>query len=74
MDNISDHLLIFKTNIGALCTNCQVHKTLDAHTAIAQWSIDPDDADCVLRITSSTLTPDAIISLINGMGHECAEL
>ena len=73
MDTPSDHL-IFKTNIGALCTNCQVHKMLDAHTEINEWSIDPDDADCVLRVKSSTLAPAAIITLINSMGHECAEL
>ncbi len=74
MDTAPDHLLIFKTNIGALCTNCQIHKLLDAHTEIAEWSIDPDDADCVLRIKSSTLAPAAIISLLKGIGHECAEL
>lgn len=74
MDIASDHLLIFKTDIGKLCTNCEVHKALDAHAEIEQWSIDPEDNDCVLRVVSSTLTPDDIINLINSKGHTCAEL
>ena len=74
MDIVSDHLHIFKTDIGKLCTNCAVHKILDSTTAIAQWSIDTDDQDCVLRIVSPTLTPQAIISMINDLGHECTEL
>jgi len=74
MDTVADHLHIFKTNIGKLCPNCTVHKLLNNFPAIKQWSIDTDDADSVLRIVSSTLTPQAIISIINDLGHECAEL
>lgn len=70
----TNHLHIFKTDIGALCPNCQMHKILDAHTEIKQWSIDPDDADCILRVTSSTLSAQTIISIINGFGHSCVEL
>lgn len=74
MDIVSDHLLIFKTDIGKLCTNCEVHKTLDAHAEIEQWSIDAEDSDCVLRVVSPTLLPQEIINLVNSMGHKCAEL
>jgi hypothetical protein len=74
MDTISDHLLIFKTDIGKLCTNCQVHKALDAHHSIWEWSIDTEDEDCVLRVVSPSLTPEMVISLINDCGHKCTEL
>lgn len=70
----TDHLHIFKTDIGALCSNCQVHKVLDANNDIEHWSIDPDDADCILRVSSSTLSAQRIISIINGFGHSCVEL
>lgn len=74
MDILSDHLLIFKTDIGKLCTNCEVHKALNAHAEIQQWSIDYQDVDCVLRVLSYTLSPQTIIALISSMGHKCAEL
>lgn len=74
MEIQSDNLHIFKTDIGKLCTNCEVHKALDAHNEIQQWSIDAEDSDCVLRVVSSTLAPQAIIRLINGLGHKCTEL
>ena len=74
MDILSDHLLIFKTDIGKLCTNCQVHKALDSHHSIWEWSIDTEDEDNVLRIVSPSLTPEMVISLINECGHQCAEL
>lgn len=74
MDILSDHLLIFKTDIGKLCTNCEVHKALDTHAEIQQWSIDTEDSDCVLRILSYTLSPQTIITMIKSLGHTCAEL
>ena len=74
MDILSEHLLIFKTDIGKLCTNCEVHKALESHNEIQQWSIDAEDSDCVLRVVSSTLAPQQIIALVNGLGHKCAEL
>lgn len=66
--------LVFKTDIGALCTNCAVHKALDNHNEIQSWSIDPEDKDCVLRVVSNTLTPIRIIDIINQLGHQCQEL
>lgn len=74
MNTESSHIHIFKTDIGPLCSNCQVHKALNANSEIANWSIDPDDADCILRINSSTLPAQTIISIINGFGHSCVEL
>ncbi|TRW25952.1 hypothetical protein FMM05_06935 [Flavobacterium zepuense] len=67
-------LYIFKTDIGKLCANCEVHKALDNHTGIQQWSIDSEDVDCVLRVSTTSLTAGAIIILINSLGHKCQEL
>jgi len=67
-------LLIFKTNIAEICPHCEVYKILNSHTEIQQWSIDTEDVDCVLRIASGTLSAAQIITLINGLGHECLEL
>jgi hypothetical protein len=70
----NNQLLIFKTNIREICSNCEMHKALASHAEIHHWSIDTDDVDCVLRISTGTLTPSAIISLINTLGYQCSEL
>ncbi|HLA56296.1 MAG TPA: hypothetical protein VK623_09360 [Flavobacterium sp.] len=73
MEN-QDHILIFRTNITALCKNCEMHKTLQSHTGIQQWNIDHEDVDCVLRIVSDSLSPQNIITIINRYGFDCSEL
>jgi len=70
----TNQIHIFKTNIKELCPNCEVHKILSNHPEIQQWSLDHEDVDCVLRIESATLTPNAIITIITQLGHECQEL
>lgn len=65
---------IFKTNIGEVNPNCQVREMLTNHSDIQQWSIDSEDVDCVLRVVSETLKPEAIITIIRDFGHECQEL
>lgn len=70
----TNQLFIFKTNIGALCSNCNIHKILDNHNEIHSWSIDSEDPDCVLRVFSATLTAAGIIDIINQSGHQCYEL
>ena len=74
MENNTNQLFIFKTNIKDLCPHCAVQRTLDRHSEIQQWSFDPDDIDRVLRIFTATLTKEKIITLINQLGHECQEL
>lgn len=68
------HILIFRTSIQTPADTACVKTTLDTHTGIQTWSIDLQDIDCVLRIVSATLTPAAIIHLINQHGFDCAEL
>lgn len=65
---------VFKTNIKNIDPTCDMHKTLNSHSDIQQWSIDHEDVDCVLRIVSGVLKPETIIGMINQFGHECQEL
>lgn len=67
-------ILLFATDIEEICANCEVHKALEKHAEIKQWSIDTDDAEHVLRIVSDTLTPAAVIAMLNKLGHTCSEL
>ncbi|RED23684.1 hypothetical protein BD847_2747 [Flavobacterium cutihirudinis] len=65
---------IFKTNISAIESNCPAHYALNNHQNIAQWSVDCEDVDCVLRVVSETLKPQEIIKIISDLGFECQEL
>ncbi|GEP51371.1 hypothetical protein FNO01nite_20430 [Flavobacterium noncentrifugens] len=74
METNLNHILVFKTNIDQLSTDCALSESLGKQTGISQWSIDHEDCDRVLRIVSKTLSNHDIISLINAHGFECAEL
>lgn len=74
MENTIDITYIFSTDIGQLCTNCTVHKTLSNHPEVKEWTLDTDDNDRVLRVISGSLTANDIIAMVNGAGHACAEL
>lgn len=74
METDNNTLHIFKTDIKSICPNCEVHKALNNHQEIQHWIIDHDDIDCVLRVTSATLNPAAIIRFINTFGYHCSEL
>jgi len=65
---------VFKTNIKNADPSCELHKTLNSHSDITEWSIDHEDVDCVLRIVSDVLKPESIITMITAFGHECQEL
>ncbi|NUY82458.1 hypothetical protein HUK80_16245 [Flavobacterium sp. MAH-1] len=69
-----DHIHVFKTNLGLVCPNCEVHKLLDALDEISDWNVDCEDVDCVLRVVSEKLRPTTIINIIKSFGYECAEL
>ena len=74
MITVINQILIFKTNIQTLADKEQIQHFLNNHDAIDQWNIDQQDIDCVLRVISSSVTPEQIISLITNHGFECAEL
>ena len=72
--NLLNQLHIFRTNVKGLCMHCPLYKALNQHSDIRKWTIDHEDIDCVLRVESGTLTAEALISLLNHHGFECAEL
>ncbi|HMI06392.1 MAG TPA: hypothetical protein VK528_02510 [Flavobacterium sp.] len=74
METNPDHILLFSTNIGKVCTNCSIHKVLDAHPEIVQWNIDAEDVDCVLRVVSESMSNEEIIEIVNILGYDCREL
>lgn len=49
---LTDQIMVFKTNIRTDGDVQYVGGMLDAQTCITGWSIDIDDVDCVLRIMS----------------------
>jgi len=74
MKTTTAQLLIFKTDISGLCTNCEVHKVLTSHPEVLDWSLDAEDDDHVLRVSSETLTAEDVIALLERSGHRCSEL
>ena len=71
MENF-DHILLFKTNLEA--ANKELLRDIFAKEGIAEWNIDLDDEDRVLRIISTALKHNYIIQLIKGCGFECCTL
>jgi hypothetical protein len=68
------NILIFKTNIQTEFDRLRIKNVLDASQKVLKWNIDMDDVDRVLRVVSDSLTPEQIISVMDYVGFECAEL
>jgi len=68
------NILIFKTNIQTEFDRLRIKNVLDASQKVLKWNIDMDDVDRVLRVVSDTLTAEQIISVLEYVGFECAEL
>lgn len=65
---------VFKTNIRSENEISAIHSVLDQHPFIAEWSVDLEDIDNVLRIVSPVLSVEEITELIQNKGFECQEL
>ena len=74
MKQTNPQILIFKTDITELCSNCEVAKKLNTNPLIKEWSIDTEDKDNVLRIVTTNIVPEQIIQLVTESGHYCSEL
>ena len=68
------NILIFKTNIQTEFDKLRIKNVLDASHRVLKWSIDMEDVDHVLRVVSDSLSPEQIISILDYVGFECAEL
>lgn len=67
-------VLIFKTNIQTQGDKFYLKLFLDKHPLIANWNIDLEDIDCVLRVVSTHLQHSHIIELLASRGYYCEEL
>ncbi len=69
------HLLIFKTNIATQKKVKAVRPVFNRHPIIADWSVDTEDIDKVLRIeTAGNLNETDVINLLNPLGFYCEGL
>ncbi|WP_348825308.1 hypothetical protein [Flavobacterium aestuarii] len=74
MENLTENILVFATNIKTENDKLKIRSTLDEHSEIDDWNIDQEDIDCVLRIVSKSLTEEQIIKLIDKHDFECVAL
>ena len=74
MNNSSREILVFKTNLASEEEVKTVTPLLSGHPDILQWNVDKWDADNILRIESSKLSPDIVINILSEAGFECEEL
>lgn len=69
-----EKIYVFKTNISHENDYSKIKPVLDDHLGIAEWSIDREDVDKVLRVRSSSLDENDIVKLISRSGYMCNEL
>jgi hypothetical protein len=69
-----DHILLFKTSCTNFTDRQGVKALMENQPGIADWNLDQEDCDCVLRIISYELHHDQIIQLMNDHGYACCEL
>lgn len=73
-NSILAEVLVFKTNIRYQKDIKIVGRLLNSNSLIEKWNVDTKDLDNILRIESSSLKPEQIITLINSAGYFCEEL
>ena len=66
-------ILLFKTDIRTEGDKQLIAKVMQEYQ-IANWTVDQDDVDCVLRIVSSQLKLNDVIALVVHNGYQCEEL
>lgn len=74
MENQTENILVFATDIRTENDKQKIKNILDNHLEINQWNIDQEDIDCVLRIVSNTLTDEQIINIITKQKFSCTTL
>ena len=68
-------LLIFKTNIETLQEVKVINQLFNTHQSIADWWVDIEDIDRVMRIElSGLLAEKEVVKLMHTLGFECNPL
>ncbi|WP_202854275.1 hypothetical protein [Fulvivirga marina] len=69
-----DNVLVFKTNVTDSVQVASLAEMLDTTEDIADWNIDFQDCDHILRIVSSGIETHAVIASLTELGFRCEEL
>lgn len=67
-------VLVFKTNLRLKKDLRQVSAVLNSEPGILKWNVDQADVDKVLRIETTKLTEEDVITLVTGAGFCCEAL
>lgn len=67
-------LAIFKTNITTKTKVRKIRSALNRLLQHAQWTIDLEDCDKVLRVEGNFSDPKQLLAELRRLGIECAEL
>ncbi|RYD70394.1 MAG: hypothetical protein EOP53_25510 [Sphingobacteriales bacterium] len=67
-------IYVFKTSVKTLKDIRQLKPVLNHTFKQAAWNFDLEDCDSVLRLDSSTATPETVIKLLQNKGFDCEEL
>lgn len=73
-DTTSVEVLILKTDIKDKRDVASIAPVLEQHPNIHRWNVDTDDIDHVLRIESTAIGVDEIISKLQQVGYHGEEL
>lgn len=68
-----DTILVFKTSVRTNKDKMLLAEVMTKQ-GFAQWTIDQDDADCVLRVINEDVCAQFIINKLNDNGFLCIEL
>lgn len=74
MCNDLSSILVFKTNIRTARNKKQAQRLLENQKGLLAFNVDQQDADCVLRVVTTTITAKEVRTLLQEAGFECAEL
>lgn len=67
-------ILVFKTSLKHRQDVVRIMPGLEYALNIAEWSLDNEDSDNVLRIVGKNIEAHTIIKIIKSKGYECEVL
>lgn len=67
-------VFVFKTSVEGLDDARQLAASLNHLVGKGKWNFALDDSDRILRIVSTSRSPESVIQLLANYGFTCAEL
>lgn len=71
---ITETILVFKTDLADGTQLEQLRSVLDTTAGIAEWNVDLEDCDRILRVVSHGAEVEDVTSRLMGMGIACEAL